>query len=329
MAAVRQYLCSWLLGRKRQICPNLDISRGTKYYLLENNDSFLPIRSALSVVLAAKCEKKPKSPNERRNHLWWEHGYEHWTDAQFKKRLRVTRDTFQFLLNAIADNIKKETTRFKKPTSPELQLALTLYRLSHGCTYATVGDLFGVGTSTACTIFISVVKTIVKKLYDSFVALPKNEEEWKAELTLFLEDWEFPCVGAWDGFHVYINSHLKNFFSFKKRYSVTNMGLIAANKRFLWAGVGAPGSMHDSTILQSSDIFNSIQEGQVLPNQVLKLPGHGEIPFATVGDSAFPPRSWLLKAFATPTKDPKQKHFNNKLRAARVVSEHAIWHAQR
>ena len=55
------------------------------------------------------------------------------------------------------------------------------------------------------------------------------------------------------------------------------MGLIAANKRFLWAGVGAPGSMHDSTILQSSDIFNSIQEGQVLPYQVLKLPGYGEI----------------------------------------------------
>ena len=98
--------------------------------------------------------------------------------------------------------------------------------------------------------------------------------------------------------------------------------MVAANKRFLWAGVGAPGSMHDSTILQSSDIFNSIQ---VLPNQVLKLPGHGEIPFATVGDSASPPPpiSWLLKALATPTKDPKEKHFNNTLRAARVVSEHA------
>ena len=101
-------------------------------------------------------------------------------------------------------------------------------------------------------------------MYDNFVALPKNEKEWKAELTLFLEDWEFPCVGAWDGFHVYVNCHLKNFFSFKKRYSVTNMGLMAANKRFLWAGVGAPESMHDSIILQSSDIFNSIQEGQVL-----------------------------------------------------------------
>ena len=48
----------------------------------------------------------------------------------FKKRLRVSRDTFQFLLHTIADDIKKETTRFKKPTSPELQLALTLYTLA-------------------------------------------------------------------------------------------------------------------------------------------------------------------------------------------------------
>ena len=85
-------------------------------------------------------------------------------------------DTFQFLLHTIADDIKKETTRFKKPTSQELQLALTFYRLSHGCTYATVGELFGIGTSTVCTIFISVVKTIVKKMYDNFVVLPKNEK---------------------------------------------------------------------------------------------------------------------------------------------------------
>ena len=37
-------------------------------------------------------------------------------------------------------------------------------------------------------------------------------------------NWEFPCVGAWDGFHVYISTTVKNFYSYKKRYSVTNMG---------------------------------------------------------------------------------------------------------
>ena len=88
-----------------------------------------------------------------------------------------------------------------------------------------------------------------------------------------LKDWGFPCViGAWDGFHVYISSNLKKKFNFKKRYCVTNKGLIAANKRFLWTGVGAPGSVHDSTLLQSSTIFYEIESGHVLPHNVLILP---------------------------------------------------------
>ena len=156
----------------------------------------------------------------------------------------------------MTDDIAKETTKFKEPTSPQCQLALTLYRLAHGCSYTTVGDLFGVAPSTACTIFNHVIRCIVQALYDDYVVLPRNEEKWKNELNTFLENWEFPCVGAWDGFHVFISCNLKNFFSFKKRFSVTNMCFIEANKRFLWAGVGAPGSVHDSTLLQSSDRSN-------------------------------------------------------------------------
>ena len=158
-------------------------------------------------------------------------GLQNWSESQFKKRLRVNRDTFHFILGEIEDLITKETTRFKKPTSPECQLALTLYRMAHGISFSTVGDLFGVAAPTACQIFSTVTSAIVTRLYDRFVCLPRNEEEWKKELRCFLENLEFPCVAAWDGFHVYISSNLKNFFSFKKRYSVTNMGLIWHNKR--------------------------------------------------------------------------------------------------
>lgn len=48
------------------------------------------------------------------------------------------------------------------------------------------------------------------------------------------------------------------------------MGFVGANKRFLWADVGAPGSVHDSTLLQSSPIFTDIESGQVLPDNVLR-----------------------------------------------------------
>ena len=38
-----------------------------------------------------------------------------------------------------------------------------------------------------------------------------------AKLNLwFLYNYDFPCVGAWDGFHVYINSQIKYYFSFKE-----------------------------------------------------------------------------------------------------------------
>ena len=290
--------------------------------MLDTEDNLMNFMLPFSLVNLTQ-DRKTRSRDEIRNKKCWEDGLQNWSESQFKKRLRVNRDTFHFLLGEIEDLITKETTRFKKPTSPECQLALTLYRMAHGSSFSTVGDLFGVAAPTACQMFSTVTSAIIARLYDRVVCLPRNEEEWTKELEYFLEDWEFPCVAAWDGFHVYISSNLKNFFSFKKRYSVTNMGLIGHNKRFLWAGVGAPGSMHDSTLLQSCPIFNAFEQGDVLPNKSLNLPECGEIPLVTVGDSAFPSRIWLMKAFPDTTEDPAEINFNKKLRSARVVSEHA------
>ena len=39
-------------------------------------------------------------------------------------------------------------------------------------------------------------------LYDYYVHLPTTDEEWQNEIRGFLENYEFPCVGAWDGFYV-------------------------------------------------------------------------------------------------------------------------------
>ena len=53
-------------------------------------------------------------------------------------------------------------------------------------------------------------------------------------------------LGVWDGFLVYIGSKLKNFYNFKHRHSVSNMGLVGYNKRFLDLTVGVPDSTHDA-----------------------------------------------------------------------------------
>lgn len=206
------------------------------------------------------------------------------------------------------------------PTPPPTQLALCLYRLAHGCTFLTVGDLFGVAESTAHIIFHDVCKAIVGCLYDRLVYLPRNLQEWSQELEHFLANWEFPCVGAWDGFHVYVSTKLKNFYSYKKRYSVTNMGFTTSVLCGLQWVLQDP----DMTrLLRSCGIYSEIESGHVLPNRSLNLDPYGEIPFTTVGDSAFPNHSWLLKPYKEGTRVTKQRYFNRRLCSARVVSQHA------
>ena len=233
--------------------------------LLQTMGGELDMVEALGLCAATmKRPRKERGADEERSSAWWRNGYRNWDDTAFKKRLRTNWATFQFILGEIEDQLVKEPTRFKpEPIPPDTQLAICLYRLAYGCTYSTVGDLFGVAESTASVIFNQVCKILVSTLYDRYVYLPRNRAEWKHELESFLENWEFPCVGAWDGFHVYVSTKLKNYFSFKKRYSVSSMGFIASNKRFLWAAVGAPGSVHDSRLLKSRDLFAEIQQGHV------------------------------------------------------------------
>jgi len=201
--------------------------------------------------------RKEQGANEERSSLWWRNGFQNWDDTAFKKRLSTNRATFQFILGEIEDQLGKEPTCFKpEPIPPDTHLAICLYSLAHGRTYSTVGDLFSVAESTTSVIFNQECKVLVSTLYDRCVYLPRNRAEWKHELENFLENWEFPCVGAWDGFHV--STKLKNYFSFKNRYSVSNMGFIGSNKPFLWAVVGVPGSGHDSRLLKSCDLFAEI-----------------------------------------------------------------------
>ena len=62
------------------------------------------------------------------------------------------------------------------------------------------------------------------------------------QLNEFIENYEFPIVGLCDGFHVYVSSKLKPYFSFKKRYIMSNIPIVGYNKRFSDSAVEAPGN---------------------------------------------------------------------------------------
>ena len=92
-----------------------------------------------------------------------------------------------------------------------------------------------------------------------------------------------------------VSSKLKSYYSFKKKYTVNNLGLVSYNKRFLYAAGGAPGSTHDARLLKSASIYSDIINGLVIPDRKMALENFGEIPLVTIGESAFPRFSWLIK----------------------------------
>ena len=204
-------------------------------------------------------------------------------------------------------------------------MALTLYRLAYGCSFPTVGALFGVSESLASITFNKVVRVLVITMYDDYVKLPSSTGKWEAQLrgSQFIENYEFPCVGAWDGFHVYVSSKIKSYFSFKKRYTMSSLGLVGYNKSFLYAAVGAPGSTHDVRMLRSTRLYQPILNGEMFPEKAMTLEGSGNIPLVTIGDSAFPRHPWLLKGYNENTTDNQQRYLNKKLYSARVVTENA------
>ena len=120
--------------------------------------------------------------------------------------MRINRTTFNFILDGIYEDIILTPTNLKQnPTSPDPQLALTIYRLATGCTYSSLSDLLGVPVSAASKFFNKICRLMVVSLYNGYVRLPTTDEEWQNEIGGFLENHKFPCVGAWAGFHVYIN----------------------------------------------------------------------------------------------------------------------------
>ena len=90
------------------------------FFLFDKQSLIVPqVFGAVSLCLK---QRNPKRAEEERSRVWWEKEYRNWTEKQFKKRLRMNREKFQFILNVITDDITNETTEFKGPIPPECEL---------------------------------------------------------------------------------------------------------------------------------------------------------------------------------------------------------------
>ena len=130
----------------------------------------------------------------------------------------------------------------RKAISTEQRVAITLWFLSTGSDYRTIGHLFGVSKSTVCVVMKEVCTAIVECLLPKYIKIPtgatlrENVEAFKTELG-------FPqCVGAVDGTHIPI---------------------ISPQECPAETYVGWPGRVHNARVFSNSSLYHRGQSNTI------------------------------------------------------------------
>ena len=312
-------LCS-LIKRRQLITKSLMLLEMflTEWDMQGNIDSIVDRKQRI-------CRRFP------RNTGWWDTVWGTYSDESFKKKFRVSKETFCFILEKINHRILKEE-RCETPISPEMRLGICLYKLGRGDYNFTVAELAGIAESTVCVIIKEVCLAIVEEMWNDHVEclFPKTREEFISIMADMEAHWQFGFAFCGiDGSHIPIKCPaggavaMKQYYNFKNFYSVVLLALVDANYRFIWASCGAPGNTHDSTYFQSTNIWEKICNGTLLPNDIRTVGGDNISPI-NLGDGAFPMRSWLMKPYGDAILSEEKRYFNYRLSRARMVTEGAF-----
>ena len=255
-------------------------------------------------------------------------------DYGWYANFRVSKKTFQFLLDQLKDEITHDNTRLRAAVPPRCRLAITLYYFASTAEYRTIANLFGVSTPFVCNCVREVSEAIVKVLKSSLIFLPKGDEIARI-VDEYNEKWGFPmCCGAIDGTHIPIIAPVENHADYVNRkgfHSIVMQAVVDSSYLFRDIVVGWPGSVHDARILSNSHLYRLGNDGKLFDVNLSQDIGGTTVKPLILGDPAYPLLPWLLKPYQHhPDITASQKNFNYRLSRARMTVENTFgrWKAR-
>ncbi|KAK5644374.1 hypothetical protein RI129_005674 [Pyrocoelia pectoralis] len=230
-------------------------------------------------------------------------------DAQFRRRFRLSRETVLFLLEHIEEHLEFPNNR-NHCVSPINQLLVSLRYYATAGHLLSQADFTGMHTSTVSRIIVRVSEAIAA-LYPVFCTFPTTNEEIRQNQRDFFDIARFPrVIGCVDCTHVRIQSpggdNAEVFRNRKCYFSINVQGICNANLKIINMVARWPGSSHDATIFNSSDIHREFEEG-AYRNCVL------------LGDCGYANRSYLLTPLIAPATAAEQLYNESHIRTRNSI----------
>ena len=262
-----------------------------------------------------------------RSFTWFEMVDREYDEELWYSNFRVTRETFEFLLNVVMEYIRRKDTVMRSAITAKRRLAITLYFLASTAEYRTIANLFGVSRSFVCLCVRDVSKAITSKL-SHVVSFPHGDELVQI-INDYEQRWGFPmCAGAIDGTHIPIIAPSEchaEYVNRKGYHSIIMQAVVDCKYLYRDVVIGWPGSVHDARVFSNSSIFKKGNEGNLFPDDLTKEIGGVEISPFLVADPAYPLLPWALKGF--PRNDDqtrRERVFNYRLSRARMTVENTF-----
>lgn len=238
-----------------------------------------------------------------------------YTYNEFKSHFRMSRTTFEFLLETIFEDLIRK--RKGCATIPaHQQLMICLWKMATMDSYRSVCDRFNVGRATAIRAVRRVTHAIFRRS-TRFIQWPSGDRAVTV-MQGFEEASGFPrTIGAIDGTHIRINAPKKNPENYinRKGFHSIQLQLVCDHATLIThCFTGYPGSVHDQRVFRCSEVANFL-------NDERKFPADSHI----LGDAAYALHQHLL----TPVRDNghltnRQNNYNYRHSAARIAVERCI-----
>lgn len=205
-------------------------------------------------------------------------------DVDFKKRFRMKKDTVESISNML-HGLFEPVDRLNNPISKLNQILICLRFYATGSFQINIGDHFNVSQSTVSRIVRKVTRDIVR-LRPNFIKMPETDEEKRRTILGFYQIANFPgVIGAVDCTHIKIKSPGGNqaevFRNRKGYFSINVQAVCNSNLKITDIVSRWPGSVHDTTIFNDSNIRARFEGGEF-------------VPYYLVGDGGYPCRTYLL-----------------------------------
>ena len=197
----------------------------------------------------------------RRLRNYWDEVYngDLWDDVDWRENMRMSRDTFDVICEHLRPAIERQDTRLRRPVPHHERVAITIWKLATVIEYRTLGQKFGLGRSTVCTIIHDTCEAICNILTPKYIKFPTGARV-NDIVQNYNDRWGYPqCVGAIDGMHVPIKAPSQNpadYYNRKHFHSIVLQGVCDWNYRFIDVFFGFAGRAHDARVFSNSSIYH-------------------------------------------------------------------------